>query len=1017
MKGLSIKKLAAIAVGGALVGSALAPLAAAIDISKSDVIGATGSPVVNVVAGDMAAASDFVWAGNIAARVAQLATVETSLTGGEGSATPTDLTVDLAIGGSTSYSTEYAKTYDGSNYPLSNAANSPEFIKAASSGQLPFLTNTTKSYRYNSSSYNITVKETIGITADAGFISQKPIKDLVVYMDNTGDFNYVLDLGDGIPCRAGSDTAANSALKFTDTDDDHILIPFMGEEFTVQECDMISATKQIKLIKESAKATYNEGDTIPGLVGKGAYAGQEMSVKLAAVTQASGTDPYQARFDLYDAEGNLVDSQTRSPGIYLNNNFLDAEGAYALETVVYVSSINVEPTSSRGVMTMVVGKNVVTLANGKQYPYDSTNTDTSTYLWTSDIDQNTSTTTVNVPTVTAITIKNQFEVWNSEQPLWSANSSLTEAGVEAAAAGGDIAHFLQGEESSLGYDFVKIKFDGFKEDQDTTNIIYGNNKIVYRDSENTKREIPFWIKLQSKPQSGVATEGLVFTDIGGIDFYSKCYKPASDGVVTLNIYDNNYLNGAQLNIYAETAGKRTVYITTDIGDVNIFDANNTSIDVDLNGVQFTVTEAIVPQAGGTAYWGATLEADGNCSYAGEAWSSTGTNNAHLMPSDPMTGTASSSVTTIELTGDETNSIYFDDDNTTRTPGRMPINFVRSSYAPDTYRYVQYYSAAATGQTGDGYLYLLLHESTNFSNTFTSADANFCGTDHQELGDYGPTEPVLSTGSKGGATEKYYPWYLPDEEAFNLDPTDNDFVIGIFGAKTNNTNWNNFRVHIDTTTDNLIALPNSELSNYVADVNYVGNFDSATEPRWVLKSRTDTDSALHAGVIDYGTTATLTDDMQTVTFVVPESQLYLSLSLLGEGATQTVTGGETAEGVVSGETVNIGGKNITVESIGYTAGTCTVEGATYPQIVPVNQLVYTDSPAPAGNHIIVGGYLVNKLAEGVVLGDGSTLQEALTAPGEKVAEVLSNGNIVVAGYTALDTKSAAQELIAALDTMA
>jgi hypothetical protein len=39
---------------------------------------------------------------------------------------------------------------------------------------------------------------------------------------------------------------------------------------------------------------------------------------------------------------------------------------------------------------------------------------------------------------------------------------------------------------------------------------------------------------------------------------------------------------------------------------------------------------------------------------------------------------------------------------------------------------------------------------------------------------------------------------------------------------------------------------------------------------------------------------------------------------------------------------------------------------------------------------------------------------LTKGGDMVAEQLSNGNIVVAGYTASDTGAAAQELIAALD---
>ncbi len=988
MKGLSIKKLAAIAVGGALVGSALAPLAAAMDITKSDVIGANGSPVVNIVAGNAAAASDFVWAGNIAARVAQLATVETSLTGGEGTATPTDLTVDLAIGGSTSYSTEYAKTYSGSNYDFNNASGAVEFMKAPSSGQLPFLYNATKSYRYNGSSYNTNMKESVGIKADIRFITQKSIKDLVGYMQNVGDFNYVLNMGDGIPCR----DASTKLLKFTDGSTDNVVIPFLGEEFTVQECDMISATKQIKLIKESAKATYNEGDTIPGLVGKGSYAGEEMSVKLAAVTQSGGTAAYQARFDLYDAEGNLVDSQTLGDGIYLNEAFLDASGAYALTTVVYVSAINVEPTTSRGVMTMVVGKNVVTLADGKQYPYDSTNTDTSTYYWTASFDQNTAATTVGVNTVKKITVKNKVEAWNQTNPLWSTNSSLTEAGVEAAAAGGDIAHFLQAEENGLGYDFVKIKFAGFKVDQDTTKLIFGNNNIVYRDSDDTLRTVPFYFKLPEIPQNEPTEQTW---SIDGVSFFAKCYKPAT-GVVTFDIFDGNYLNGAVVN-FQSTHSPNVSQIVTDNGLVSINSAN-IGTTVDLNGVQYTVTVDLNGGAYADAN-GATLTVDGNCMYSSTTWD--GSNPTYL------TVGSLGNISTLGNPAFETHAVYFDDDNASRTPGDVPINFAKEGSFTDTYKYRQYYS------DNDSYIYLLLDNSTAFSNTFSGvADANFVGTDYRELGDYGVENSVATTAAL--VESSYYPFYWPDEEAFGNDPTDSDYIVAIFGAQGHTTDRDNFRIHIDTSTDNLLQLPQSPpIANYTADVNYVDNND---QPNWSLKSRTDTDSALYAGWTDFGTKAELTDDLLTATITVPQSQLYLSLSILGEGAVQTIAGGETSEGVVSGETVNIGGKNITVESINYTAGTCTVEGATYPKIVSLNQLVYSDSPAPAGNHIIVGGYLVNKLAENVVLNDGSTLQEALTAPGEKVAEVLSNGNIVVAGYTALDTKSAAQELIGALDMM-
>ncbi|MDP6671336.1 MAG: S-layer protein, partial [archaeon] len=205
MKGLSVKKLAAVALGGALIGSALAPVVSAavtsnVDtLQKSDVVSATtGDPVVNVAVGSMGAApSDYVWAGNIAAKVAQLATVDKSvtITGGDGG-TPdlTGVTADVTVGGDVSYATESSKTYEGSSYALkSDPGAAKELVKELSSAQLPFLTNETRTYRYAGTSYSIVVKETIGITVDAKMdLIDKDVEDLIVYMTGEGDFNYVL---------------------------------------------------------------------------------------------------------------------------------------------------------------------------------------------------------------------------------------------------------------------------------------------------------------------------------------------------------------------------------------------------------------------------------------------------------------------------------------------------------------------------------------------------------------------------------------------------------------------------------------------------------------------------------------------------------------------------------------------------------------------------------------------------------------------------------------------------------
>jgi len=70
MKGLSIKKLAAIAAGAALVGTAVAPVAMALQggpLVKSDLYNDNGTPKASVILGSGAQPTDGIWGGNIAA--------------------------------------------------------------------------------------------------------------------------------------------------------------------------------------------------------------------------------------------------------------------------------------------------------------------------------------------------------------------------------------------------------------------------------------------------------------------------------------------------------------------------------------------------------------------------------------------------------------------------------------------------------------------------------------------------------------------------------------------------------------------------------------------------------------------------------------------------------------------------------------------------------------------------------------------------------------------------------------
>jgi len=223
---------------------------------------------------------------------------------------------------------------EGATTSFSQAYNSahgtkPEFVETITDSY------GSRSYRYNGSTYATNLTQSIGLIGDA--VNYDP--NLVVMYIGAGDFNYVLDLGGGIPIQA----AAGDQGKFVDGDNDNIVIPFFSEEYTVYEIDTTITPNKILLMRESGMVNYFEGQVISNLEGAGQYSGQEMSVKLAAIIQYSSTSPYWARFELYDQVGNVVDVQTVSRDVDLRETFLDSTGAYALKTPVYVRSILVSP--------------------------------------------------------------------------------------------------------------------------------------------------------------------------------------------------------------------------------------------------------------------------------------------------------------------------------------------------------------------------------------------------------------------------------------------------------------------------------------------------------------------------------------------------------------------------------------------------------------------------------------------------------------------------------------------------
>jgi hypothetical protein len=139
----------------------------------------------------------------------------------------------------------------------------------------------------------------------------------------------------------------------------------------------------------------------------------------------------------------------------------------------------------------------------------------------------------------------------------------------------------------------------------------------------------------------------------------------------------------------------------------------------------------------------------------------------------------------------------------------------------------------------------------------------------------------------------------------------------------------------------------------------------------------------------------------LTSIVPESRRDAILEI-----SKTVGNGTAGAGLVTAtEGQSVG--NVKVKTI---AGTCSVSGSNLfspAKTVMPEALVATDATASAGYMVVVGGPWVNSVAQGIAGNDLVT-----TAAG--ASYLIADGQkLLVAGYTAADTASAADELVTML----
>lgn len=1031
MNGLKIRKLAAIVAGGALLGAAMAPMVSAITSAeaKSVTYNAEMSPNVNIVVGSSAAVSDGVWAGNIARKVVEKAVMEKVYTGGaagSGTAVVTDLSALLSLGGTVTVTG--GKTFNTSN--LVSNGNGQEYEQSIGKDPLSFLNEKTVSYKYNDSSTSIDTKETIGVGLDSKFSTSSTVKDLMAQVD-AGDINYILNLGGGIPTVATANVGGSTA-DFTDGSDDNIRISFFGKTFLVQKVDIddSNAVVELRLIEDKAKQSFVAGEsfTMPGI---GAYAGQTLTITIVSVVATGpAASAYQAKFNLTDEAGNVIDTQTTSAGNFVT--FEDSSGDDVVSGDVYLDGASVNTGTNEGTVDVLVGTSSVRLRDGENYPYieaaDSENVNgpyvvsigevASSNRLTSVIIKNRSKSNIGTPSTAAETTISAWprSTFDNTNPFYSKNDSLTSAGQSGTSA----IKFLDGT-GALGEGLFTVTFNGFKAGEDKTYVQIGDNEVNFRDSADTSHSIPFWFFAGSETGNDATTvnttygttaqnnaNGVRFQD--GFDNGNKTlYYDVNTMTQDFNVSNGTILNGVAVGL--QNIGG-IMYISSDLNG-GITDVNSqTSTSVVIGGVQYAVPYRSGPTS-------VTLRADGWARFA------KATINSSTASADFLDGPGGASNVTVAPAGGSGGAstasmahvFFYEDANisSAATAGIAPgpnLTLSGDTYFANYGFFVNESGTTINSRSSNKGMYLTLNGNTNAANTTGTGKAiptagglqkskqlTFFGTD---------------TGENMGLDTNFY---IPQRDEFGQTPSSETVDIAWFGLDENNTSGYTLRTYIDTREDKIPVLggTGNKISAPGSDVNYGLNIPGINGINLQLSTDSSSSSSLTAAYTDWGTKFSITDG-KTAEFWIPQNRETIEFVVTGASSTTTVEDGEEMT-VAEGDTGTFTtGTTVTVKDITYTAtvtdGSTVVtsgSGFTYTTPAALNgkAQVYTDAQSVAGPKIVVGGPAVNALATEVA--------DVLNASGDKVAGVYGS-NIIVAGYTAADTGTAAQELISALDAI-
>ncbi len=936
---LNIKKLAAVAAGVALVGSALAPMASAISLTKSDLMSSTAVNV-DVVVGKKAAVSDGVWAGNIAAAIGSKAYAEKTVAVGaadcSGGATPsvTDLTVDLSVGGTTSVTGGKA-FFDYMDSTATETNFNSQTVTEASVPSLYY--NGAKSYTWNGSQYTTSIQERLYFTSDVKF-DREDNDDLIAEISANG-LKYNLNLGTGVPAVE----ALGGTTTFTDDANDNVRIPFFGTDYLLKTSTPTAGSEYVELIQTSGETRYSEGDRITDLEG---YDGESYYIEVGPGGTVGSTQKIQ--LSLYKEDGTLVKSDNFGTVDVIF--YGDDTGEPILSTLVNISEILKTVVSDAEVYTptILVGSSRIRLYHNKGYPYDATIVDAD-YDWK--------------VTLGFSSDKNYLQDINI-----SNKSKYDFIGFDALKVG-DKAAFPEG----LGtLEFLGLQlpdFTGVSKTERTTVIEIKAGELLYRDNTyEAQHTVPLYIY-----ESGISN------------------SDGSGSFVVDGKTISYAFSGTDLNVFGTSAADGSGTRYSCIGDANYLNGEPVSI-TDIN---YTQMDGALPRANNAIVAGTDVNVGQHVDINGMNYKMTGVSDSNTCIYLQADGNVTFRKGT--TTGTLIQEIYYADNNYSTG------DIITLAGASDiTHKYeVIVEEGSSTSE-----LWLLLDaqsKTTQYGKTWS-----LTGTDVQEdvsFDDYGFYLPHTSK----------MPLYLDGDTNYNQT----EYFTANFeidededGAPVYDIN-----AHVDTGTGNLMIFPNTQLSSsgVGAEADYNGlkqlsESSDASVPSWAYT--------------DWGSKIVVLNHEFKVT--IPENRPKAEVLISGTGTSKTVTGGEDLT-IAEGETGSTtGGTRVTVTKVNYNAtceggigtgtGECTVTPTTYMSPLAVGQLVTYDESPSSATHIIVGGWKVNKLAEGVTLADGTPLKSALTKSGDSVAERTSDGDIIVAGYKAGDTGTAAQELINAIDNL-